>query len=66
MNLVIIRYIDVLQVNNLCNLLPCQGCFHLSIKEEEPLYFFRRVVGWKVQGRFWTGVKGGSGSITRS
>lgn len=34
---VIIRDIDVLQVNNylvLCNLLPCQCYFHFSIKEE--------------------------------
>lgn len=39
----IIRYVDVLQVNNymmLCNLLRCQYYFHFSIKEEGRKFIF--------------------------
>lgn len=43
MDLILIRYIDVLQIDNdliLCNLPPCQCYSHFSIEEKEGLYFF--------------------------
>lgn len=71
MDLILIRYIDVLQIDNdliLCNLLPCQCYSHFSIEEKEGLYFFFCIV-WRsgrCRGWLWAGAKGDLGSISWS